>query len=58
MHLQPIFTDCESVGGPIAQQLYETGVCLPSSSNLTEADQRRVIEAVRTALVVMADRTR
>ena len=58
MHLQPIFTDCESVGGPIAQHLYDTGVCLPSSSNLTEADQMRVIEAVRAALVVIPDRSR
>jgi dTDP-4-amino-4,6-dideoxygalactose transaminase len=58
MHLQPIFADTEVVDGATAQRLFETGLCLPSSSSLTETDQLRVIEAVRGALVVMPDRTR
>jgi pyridoxal phosphate-dependent aminotransferase EpsN len=58
MHLQPIFADAPVVGGSVAQRLFETGLCLPSSSSLKEADQLRVIDAVRTALAVMPDRTR
>ena len=58
MHMQPIFADAESVGGGIAQRLFETGLCLPSSSSLTHDDQLRVIDAVRTALMVTPDRTR
>jgi len=58
MHLQPIFADADMIGGTIAQRLFETGLCLPSSSSLTESDQLRVIEAVRGALVVTPDRTR
>ena len=58
MHLQPIFADASVVGGSVAQRLFEAGLCLPSSSSLTEADQLRVIDAVRAALAVMPDRSR
>ena len=58
MHLQPIFAGTAVIGGAVAQHLFETGLCLPSSSSLTEADQLRVIDAVRAALVVTPDRTR
>ena len=58
MHLQPIFGDAASIGGTVAQRLFETGLCLPSSSSLTETDQPRVIEAVRAALALTPDRTR
>jgi dTDP-4-amino-4,6-dideoxygalactose transaminase len=58
MHLQPVFAGADTVGGAIAQRLFQTGLCLPSSSSLTESDQLRVIDAVRAALVVTPDRTR
>jgi pyridoxal phosphate-dependent aminotransferase EpsN len=58
MHLQPIFGDAASIGGTVAQRLFETGLCLPSSSSLTETDQPRVIEAVRAALTLTPGRTR
>ncbi|MGH9339555.1 MAG: DegT/DnrJ/EryC1/StrS family aminotransferase [Acidobacteriota bacterium] len=47
MHLQPIFRGFESVGGRVAEELFERGLCLPSGSNLTEADLVRVVEVVR-----------
>jgi dTDP-4-amino-4,6-dideoxygalactose transaminase len=46
MHLQPIFQECESIGGEVARDLFDRGLCLPSGSNLTEAELDRVIEAV------------
>lgn len=46
LHLQPVFADCESIGGSVAEDLFEYGLCLPSGSNLTEADLERVIEAI------------
>ena len=58
MHLQPIFSESRVVGGGTAQRLFDTGLCLPSSSSLTPADQLRVIDAVRAALAVMPDRSR
>jgi dTDP-4-amino-4,6-dideoxygalactose transaminase len=46
MHLQPIFKDCESVGGKVAEDLFNRGLCLPSGSNLTERDLARVVSAI------------
>jgi pyridoxal phosphate-dependent aminotransferase EpsN len=47
MHLQPVFQGFARVGGVIAEELFERGLCLPSSSSLTEAQVARVIESVR-----------
>jgi dTDP-4-amino-4,6-dideoxygalactose transaminase len=52
MHMQPMFRDAQTVRGEVAQRLFETGICLPSSSSLTESDQNRVIESARTALTL------
>ena len=47
MHMQPVFHECEVVGGGVAEVLFEHGLCLPSGSNLSEADLTRVAAAVR-----------
>jgi pyridoxal phosphate-dependent aminotransferase EpsN len=49
MHLQPVNAAYEAVGGEVGAKLYRDGICLPSSSSLTEEDQERVIVAVRGA---------
>lgn len=46
LHLQPVFADCESMGGEVAEELFEYGLCLPSGSNLTEEDLERVTSAI------------
>ncbi|MBT0549771.1 aminotransferase class I/II-fold pyridoxal phosphate-dependent enzyme [Riemerella anatipestifer] len=46
MHLQPVFADAPYYGGRVAQQLFENGLCLPSGSNLTDADRQRISEVV------------
>jgi dTDP-4-amino-4,6-dideoxygalactose transaminase len=46
LHRQPVFNGCESVGGAIAEDLFEHGLCLPSGSNLTQPDLDRVIQAI------------
>lgn len=43
MHLQPVFADASVRGGAVAAALFERGLCLPSGSSLTAADQDRVI---------------
>jgi len=48
MHLQPLFAGCERIGGEVAEDLFRRGICLPSSSNMTEEEQARVIDAVRS----------
>ncbi|MBC8329507.1 MAG: aminotransferase class I/II-fold pyridoxal phosphate-dependent enzyme [Planctomycetes bacterium] len=46
MHLQPVFRDCRKVGGAVSERLFEQGLCLPSGSAMTHAQQDRVIEIV------------
>ncbi|MGL5794083.1 MAG: DegT/DnrJ/EryC1/StrS family aminotransferase [Waterburya sp.] len=47
MHLQPIFADCECINNGVAEELFSQGLCLPSGSNLTEANLKRVITAIK-----------
>ncbi|WP_281362066.1 aminotransferase class I/II-fold pyridoxal phosphate-dependent enzyme [Oxynema aestuarii] len=47
LHLQPVFAGCECIGGEVAEYLFETGLCLPSGSNLTPEELERVIEVVK-----------
>jgi dTDP-4-amino-4,6-dideoxygalactose transaminase len=54
MHRQPLYHDHKFIGGAVASRLEDTGLCLPSSSALTEEDQQRVIEVMRSAFVVGA----
>ena len=49
MHLQPVFAGAATVGGAVAADLFTRGLCLPSGSTLTAAQQDRVIEVFRTA---------
>lgn len=42
MHLQPIFKDAPYYGGTIAENLFETGLCLPSGSNLLNSEKQRI----------------
>jgi pyridoxal phosphate-dependent aminotransferase EpsN len=50
MHLQPVFQECATFGGAVAEDLFNRGLCLPSGSNLTEGDLARVVEVVRKCL--------
>lgn len=53
MHLQPVFAGTRHfVHGneSVSDHIFETGVCLPSGSNMTEAELDRVIEAIKSTL--------
>ena len=47
MHLQPIFEEYPYYGNDVAVTLFENGLCLPSGSNLTDADRNRISVAVK-----------
>lgn len=49
MHTQPAYRGFPCVGGRVAEDLNQRGICLPSSSCLSEADQETVIRLVRQA---------
>jgi len=42
MHMQPVFKDAPYYGGDFAEKLFENSLCLPSGSNLTDADRARI----------------
>lgn len=48
MHMQPVYAQYESIGGAVAERLFRDGLCLPSSSQLTEDELARVVEVVRS----------
>lgn len=47
MHLQPVFHAASVYGGAVSEGLFERGLCLPSGSAMTVADQQRVIDVIR-----------
>jgi pyridoxal phosphate-dependent aminotransferase EpsN len=47
MHLQPLYAHSEHFGGAVAEDLFRRGICLPSSSSLTDEQQLHVVNAVR-----------
>lgn len=47
MHLQPVFRNCEVVGGVVAEALFRNGLCLPSGTAMSEDDLARVVAVVR-----------
>ncbi|AWG21438.1 pyridoxal phosphate-dependent aminotransferase [Flavobacterium faecale] len=46
MHLQPIFEKSPYYGNNAAEELFNNGLCLPSSSNLTDEDKDRIRKVV------------
>ena len=47
MHMQPVFAGCQVRGGEVAESLFARGLCLPSGSNLTDADRQRIVATIR-----------
>lgn len=45
MHLQPVFEKYPYYGGKVCEYLFETGLCLPSGSNLTSLERKRISDA-------------
>lgn len=42
MHLQSVFKDAPYYGGTVSENLFDIGLCLPSGSNLTEEEKKRI----------------
>jgi len=47
MHLQPIFEKYPYYGGTVSENLFNDGLCLPSGSNLTDAERNRITDLVQ-----------
>lgn len=50
MHLQPVFAgyDYITVEGDVGGDIFERGLCLPSDIKMTEEQQDRVIELIKS----------
>ncbi|HGH7173408.1 TPA: DegT/DnrJ/EryC1/StrS family aminotransferase [Bacillus wiedmannii] len=50
LHMQPLFKEYKYYShqkdNDVSKKLFENGICLPSGSNMTDEDQRRVIQAI------------
>ncbi len=46
MHMQPIFEQYEFFGNGTSEMLFANGLCLPSGSNLTDADFDRIFKVM------------
>ena len=47
MHLQPIFNKYPKYINGISEELFNTGLCLPSGSNLTVDDKKRISSVIK-----------
>ncbi len=47
MHLQPVYRDAVYYGSGVSDDLFNRGLCLPSGSGMTDADQERVIGQIK-----------
>jgi len=48
MHLQPVFAGARMFGGAVCEHRFGDGICLPSGTQMTEADIARVVDIVRS----------
>lgn len=46
MHMQPLFEKCDYYGEKVAEDLFNIGLCLPSGSNLTDQDRKRILNGI------------
>ena len=51
MHLQPVFAGCRAIGGAVSEDIFARGLCLPSGSNLKDAEIDEVIDIVRATVL-------
>ncbi|MFV9551029.1 DegT/DnrJ/EryC1/StrS family aminotransferase [Algibacter sp. PT7-4] len=50
MHMQPIFKDYLHFTNGVSERLFDTGLCLPSGSDLTKDDLTRILENIINTL--------
>jgi len=50
MHLQPVFATSDFYGNGYCEKLFNSGLCLPSGSNLTNADKERIKKALHNII--------
>jgi dTDP-4-amino-4,6-dideoxygalactose transaminase len=50
MHLQPVFAGCPSYLNGVSERLFQNGLCLPSGSNLSIDELKRISDCITSSL--------
>ncbi len=50
MHLQPVFEKYPAYLNGTSDRLFDLGLCLPSSSNITDTERQKVVEAIKETI--------
>ena len=50
MHLQPIFQKSPFFGSSVSEKLFNNGLCLPSGSNLSDKDFKKICDSINKVL--------
>jgi pyridoxal phosphate-dependent aminotransferase EpsN len=50
MHLQPVFKDCPAYTNGVSEDLFKTGLCLPSGTAMTGENLSRVVSCLRAII--------
>jgi dTDP-4-amino-4,6-dideoxygalactose transaminase len=50
MHRQPAYRNFPYYGNKVAEELSDNGICLPSGTQLTDAEQDFIIEKLNNSL--------
>lgn len=51
MHMQPLFKNYDYIGSNVSEELFKTGVCLPSDTKMTDEDLLEVTDTIKNLLV-------
>jgi dTDP-4-amino-4,6-dideoxygalactose transaminase len=51
LHMQPVFKEIPFYGGNNSERMFNKGLCLPSSVNLTFDDQKNIVEVISEELI-------
>ena len=47
MHMQPYFEEYDFIGEGVSEKIFESGVCLPSDTKMTDEDLNRICEIIK-----------
>ncbi len=47
MHMQPVFEKYDFIGEGVSEKIFESGICLPSDTKMTDEDLNRVCDVVK-----------
>ena len=50
LHLQPVFSGANVIGGDIAEDIFCTGLCLPSGTSMSDSDIDKVVDYIKKIL--------